>query len=106
MAVLIADEEDMEDAEFEEGALFDSDAIRPGIVHRLDKDTSGILVIGKNPEASEKLSRQFADRTSKRTYHAIVGNCKENEGTLIPKLKPLPATESCLRLFPKVASTQ
>lgn len=82
-AVLIADEEDMEDAEFEEGALFDSDAIRPGIVHRLDKDTSGILVIGKNPEASEKLSRQFADRTSKRTYHAIVwGIVKENEGTI------------------------
>ncbi|MBL8704842.1 MAG: RluA family pseudouridine synthase [Rhodospirillales bacterium] len=45
---------------------------RPGIVHRLDKDTSGLMVVAKNDAAHASLSRQFAERTSERTYRAIV----------------------------------
>lgn len=46
--------------------------IRPGIVHRIDKDTSGILVIAKNDEAHNKLAVQFKDHSIKREYYALV----------------------------------
>jgi 23S rRNA pseudouridine1911/1915/1917 synthase len=45
---------------------------RPGIVHRLDKDTSGLMVVAKHDEAHHKLSAQFADRSLSRTYLALV----------------------------------
>lgn len=45
---------------------------RPGIVHRIDKDTSGLLVVAKNDQAHESLAKQLADKTCKRTYLAIV----------------------------------
>lgn len=45
---------------------------RPGIVHRLDKDTSGLMVVAKNDAAHQFLSKQFADRSLSRTYHAVV----------------------------------
>ena len=45
---------------------------RPGIVHRLDKDTSGLMVVAKNDAAHQALSKQFADRSLSRTYHALV----------------------------------
>lgn len=45
---------------------------RPGIVHRLDKDTSGLMVVAKTDEAHQKLSSQFSDRTLSRTYLAFV----------------------------------
>ena len=45
---------------------------RPGIVHRLDKDTSGLMVVAKNDRAHHGLTEQFADRTLSRTYHALV----------------------------------
>ena len=45
---------------------------RPGIVHRLDKDTSGLMVVAKNDAAHQALSRQFADRNFSRTYQALV----------------------------------
>ena len=51
---------------------------RPGIVHRLDKDTSGVIVIAKNDRAHQHLSKQFADRTVKKVYRAIAwGNVPE-----------------------------
>ena len=50
---------------------FASGTDRPGIVHRLDRDTSGILIIAKNPEAAVHLQRQFAQRTTKKTYLAV-----------------------------------
>jgi 23S rRNA pseudouridine1911/1915/1917 synthase len=63
--------------------LFQSGEMRPGLVHRIDKDTSGILVIAKNEIALSKLAKQFFDRTSDRRYIAIVwGDLKENEGTI------------------------
>ncbi len=60
----------------------DSDG-RPGIVHRLDKDTSGCLAIAKTPEAMFKLGKAFAEHTAKKCYLAICrGVPKENSGTL------------------------
>lgn len=56
---------------------------RPGLVHRIDKDTSGLLVVAKTEEAMAHLSSQFAKKTSKREYVALVwGNVAEEEGTI------------------------
>lgn len=57
--------------------------IRPGIVHRIDKDTSGLLVVAKNDEAHLSLSEQLKTHTVSRVYHAIaVGNIKDDAGTV------------------------
>ncbi len=64
-------------------SLFGGDRVRPGIVHRLDKDTSGLIVAAKNPKAHEVLSRQFRDRTVKKTYLAITkGGPRDENGEL------------------------
>lgn len=56
---------------------------RPGLVHRIDKDTSGLLVIAKNEASMTHLAKQFFDKTSKREYLALVwGNVEENFGTI------------------------
>lgn len=56
---------------------------RPGLVHRIDKDTSGLLVVAKTEEAMAHLSNQFAEKTSEREYVALVwGNIEEDEGTI------------------------
>ena len=57
--------------------------IRPGIVHRIDKDTSGLLMIAKNYEAHKSLAAQLEKHTIKRSYQAIVyNNFTEDEGTV------------------------
>lgn len=57
--------------------------IRPGIVHRLDKDTSGLIVIAKNDNAHNSLARQIAEKSAVRCYTALVdGNIKEEEGKI------------------------
>ena len=57
--------------------------IRPGIVHRLDKDTSGIMICAKNDEAHLSLSQQIQAKTARRTYLAVVrGNIKTDSGTI------------------------
>ena len=57
--------------------------LRPGIVHRIDKDTSGCLVVAKNDLAHQNLSEQLAKRTLKRTYIALVhGVIQHNVGTI------------------------
>ncbi|HEY0262773.1 MAG TPA: RluA family pseudouridine synthase [Chitinophagales bacterium] len=59
------------------------DTLRPGLVHRLDKDTSGIMVVAKTEYALSHLAKQFFDRTTQRKYLALVwGNMEENEGTI------------------------
>lgn len=56
---------------------------RPGLVHRIDKDTSGLLVIAKTEQAMAHLSLQFAEKTSEREYVALVwGNVENEEGTV------------------------
>jgi len=57
--------------------------LRPGIVHRLDKATSGLIVVAKNDEAHRKLAAQFAQRVVKKTYIALVhGWVKQDRGTI------------------------
>jgi 23S rRNA pseudouridine1911/1915/1917 synthase len=57
---------------------------RPGLVHRIDKDTTGLLVVAKTEAAMTHLAKQFEDKTSEREYIALVwGNVKEDEGTII-----------------------
>ena len=59
------------------------DGSRPGVVHRLDKDTSGLLIVAKNEESHIKLSHQLQARDISRTYNAIVwGHPREEMGTL------------------------
>ena len=58
-------------------------AFRPGIVHRIDKDTSGLLIVAKNDRAHLCLSAQLKDHTLARTYEAVViGTLKEDRGTV------------------------
>ncbi len=57
--------------------------LRPGIVHRIDKDTSGLLIAAKNDFAHQKLAAQLKDHTLARTYECIVcGNFREDNGTI------------------------
>ncbi|MBI5139782.1 RluA family pseudouridine synthase [Candidatus Nomurabacteria bacterium] len=59
------------------------DIPRPGVVHRLDRDTSGVLVLAKNQKTYEFLKKQFQDREIKKVYHAIVsGNIKSDKGII------------------------
>ena len=63
--------------------LFKKDNIRPGLVHRIDKNTSGLLVVAKTELALLHLAKQFYEHTTERKYRAIVwGDFKENEGTI------------------------
>ena len=57
--------------------------LRPGIVHRIDKDTSGVIVVAKNDLSHAKLSKQFSDHTIQRTYEAIVwGSLRPSNGKI------------------------
>ncbi len=57
--------------------------LRPGIVHRLDKDTSGLMLVAKNDIAHNSLAEQIKEHTVRREYHTVViGNLKEDTGTI------------------------
>ena len=61
--------------------------LRPGIVHRIDKDTSGVIVIAKNDNAHINLSKQFSDHSIKRVYEALVwGSLKPQNGKINEKI--------------------
>lgn len=64
-------------------SLSQENTSRPGIVHRIDKDTSGLLVVAKNNLSHSKLAEQFKEHSAKRTYLALLeGVLKEDEGTI------------------------
>jgi len=68
---------------FKDLPLFNSEDPRPGLVHRIDKDTSGLLVVAKTEHAKSKLAQQFFNKTTERRYHALVwGSVKDDEGTI------------------------
>ncbi|MCC2630966.1 MAG: hypothetical protein K0S38_775 [Candidatus Paceibacter sp.] len=70
---------------------------RPGIVHRLDRDTSGVLVIAKNQEAFEYLKSQFQFRETEKIYHAFVyGEMKEDDGVID---RPIARSKKDFRLW-------
>ena len=75
---------------------------RPGIVHRLDKDTTGVLVAAKTPEAQFRLSKFFADRKVSKTYLAIVlGVPKEPTKQLISMLGRHPVNRKKMAIVPR-----
>ncbi len=68
---------------FRENTAFDANDPNIGLVHRIDKDTSGLILIAKNPAAKTHLALQFFEHTTSRTYNALVwGNFAEDEGTI------------------------
>ncbi len=80
--------------------LFQSGEQRPGLVHRIDKDTSGLLVIAKTELAMNKLALQFFNKTSKRNYVALVwGNMEEDEGTITGNLGRNPKDRKKMHVF-------
>jgi 23S rRNA pseudouridine1911/1915/1917 synthase len=81
---------------------FDPTDPRLGLVHRIDKDTSGLLVIAKKPEAKANLSLQFFHKTSKRTYQALVwGIVKENEGRIEGNIGRDLRDRTLMKVFPE-----
>lgn len=74
---------------------------RPGLVHRIDKDTSGLLVIAKTEHALNHLSKQFFLKTSEREYIALVwGNFEEEEGTVTGHIGRHPKDRLQMAVFP------
>ena len=68
---------------FKENTRFETTDPRPGLVHRIDKNTSGLLVIAKNPEAKTHLGWQFFNKTTQRKYTALVWGTLESESGTI-----------------------
>jgi len=74
---------------------------RLGLVHRIDKDTSGLLVVAKTPEAKTNLSLQFYNKTTKRQYVALVwGNVENDEGRIEGNIGRDPRDRMLMRVFP------
>ena len=82
--------------------LFSSGEERPGLVHRIDKNTSGLLVVAKNELALNKLASQFFHRTTKRTYNALIwGDMKADEGTIEGNIGRNPKERKQMHVFPE-----
>lgn len=80
---------------------FDANDSRIGLVHRIDKDTSGLILIAKTEEAKAHLGKQFFNKTTQRRYHALVwGNVKEDEGTIVGALARDPRDRMQFTVFP------
>jgi 23S rRNA pseudouridine1911/1915/1917 synthase len=60
-------------------------ATRPGIVHRLDRETSGVIVVAKSDESHLKLARQFAERSAEKEYLAVVKGCPDRDRDMIDR---------------------
>lgn len=75
--------------------------LRPGIVHRIDKDTTGLLVVAKNDKAHVSLAAQIAQKTCHRTYYAILeGNLKEDEGRVVTDIGRHPTERLKMAVLP------
>lgn len=75
---------------------------RPGLVHRLDKNTSGIMVVAKTEQAMTHLANQFFERTTERRYHAIVwGDFEEDEGTIVGNVARSLKNRKVMDVFPE-----
>lgn len=84
---------------FESLPLNDND--RPGLVHRIDKDTSGLLVVAKTEKAMTHLAKQFFDKTSQRSYYALVwGDVKDDTGTIEGHIGRDPKNRLLMTVFP------
>lgn len=80
---------------------FDANDPAVGLVHRIDKDTSGLLVIAKTPDAKTKLGLQFFNKTTHRSYHALVwGNFNEEQGRIEGNIARDPKDRLRMCVFP------
>lgn len=81
--------------------MFTQEDIRAGLVHRIDKDTSGLLVVAKTEKAKSYLGKQFFNKTSHRVYQALVwGVPKEAEGTIDANIGRNPKNRQVMTVFP------
>jgi 23S rRNA pseudouridine1911/1915/1917 synthase len=79
-------------------AAFGESPLRPGIVHRLDKDTSGVIIIAKHPAAHEYLARQFRLRRARKLYYALLAGClSKHSGTIETMIARDPANRKRFR---------
>lgn len=93
---------------FRRYSTYNTDTNRPGIVHRLDRDTSGIMIGARNPETATMLQKQFADRKTKKTYLAVVeGMLKQDTAKIELPIGRNPSAPSTFRVDAKgkVATT-
>ena len=75
--------------------------LRPGIVHRIDKDTTGLLVVAKNDKAHVSLASQIAEKTCHRTYFALLeGNLKESRGRVVTDIGRHPTDRLKMAVLP------
>ncbi len=82
--------------------LFNSEDPRPGLVHRIDKDTSGLMVVAKTELAKSKLALQFFEKTTERRYQALVwGTLKEDEGTITGNIGRSLKNRQVFTVFPE-----
>jgi 23S rRNA pseudouridine1911/1915/1917 synthase len=87
---------------YKELPIFNGNDARPGLVHRIDKDTSGLLVIAKNEEAKSKIALQFFHHTTHRRYIALVwGNFEEEEGTVTGHIGRSLKDRKVMTVFPE-----
>ena len=85
---------------FKDNVDYDVSDPRLGLVHRIDKDTSGLLVIAKTPEAKTHLGKQFFDKSTKREYYALVwGDFKEDKGTITGNIARNPKDKLQMKVF-------
>lgn len=85
---------------------YDPNDPQVGLVHRIDKDTSGLLVAAKTPDAKTHLCRQFFEKTTKRQYNALVwGNFEENEGRVEGNIARNPKDRMQMAVFPPDSDT-
>ncbi len=76
--------------------------LRPGIVHRIDKDTTGLLVVAKNDKAHVSLASQIAEKSCHRTYYALLeGNLKEDRGRVVTDIGRHPTERLKMAVLPE-----
>jgi 23S rRNA pseudouridine1911/1915/1917 synthase len=84
---------------FRRYSTYHTDTNRPGVVHRLDRDTSGVIIGARHAEAAEVLMKQFADRKAKKTYLAVLeGHPKVDKATIDLPIGRNPKTPSTFRV--------
>jgi len=76
--------------------------LRPGIVHRIDKDTTGLLVVAKNDKSHVSLAKQIAQKTCRRVYYALLeGNVKEDSGRIVTDIGRHPTERLQMAVLPE-----
>ena len=85
---------------FKDNPDYDVNDLRMGLVHRIDKDTSGLLVVAKTPDAKTNLGKQFFNKTTKREYLALVWGCPSpSPGTIVGNIDRDPRDRLRMAVF-------